>query len=270
MDLGLTGKVALVIGGSQGIMKVIALGLAREGVRVAICARNQETLLEAAREIERETNGEVLPVRADVTDLGAVQRLVSDTVARFGQIDILVNGANNARSAGFFELTDQNWLDHVDVKLLGKIRVIREVAPHMMERRWGRIINIGGGASRRVRGPDGRVFGWTSGAINAGIINLSKRLCDELGPYGITVNTVLPGGVESPGKAMRRAKFIAEHPGAEVGEAGIQSERERPIGRGIRSEDSADLICFVVSELAGALTGQVLCIDGGATAGIYY
>lgn len=270
MDLGIAGRVAIVTGGSQGIGKVIALTLAREGVRVAICARTEETLREAAREIERETKSEALPVRADVTDARDVQRLVAETAARFGQIDILVNGANHSRSAGFFDLTDQDWIDHIDVKLLGKVRVIREVAPHMMERRWGRIINIAGGASRRVRGPDGRVNGWTSGAINAGLSNLSKRLCDELGPYGITVNTILPGGVETPGKAVRRARFIAEHRGTEIQEADLLRETERPIGRPITAQDSANLICFVVSELAGAISGQVLCIDGGASGAVYY
>jgi NAD(P)-dependent dehydrogenase (short-subunit alcohol dehydrogenase family) len=269
MDLGITGKVAIITGGSQGIGKEIALALAREGARIAICARTEAILEEAARDIERETKSEVLPVRADVTDFGDVQRFVSETVVRFGQIDILINGANNSRSAGFFELTDQDWFNHLDVKLLGKVRVIREVAPHMMERRWGRIINIAGGASRRVRGPDGRVNSWTSGAINPGLTNLSKRLCDELGPYGITVNTVLPGGVETPGKARRRARFVAEHNGA-VQTAELERETERPIGRPITAADSAHLICFVASELAGAISGQVLCVDGGATAGIYY
>jgi 3-oxoacyl-[acyl-carrier protein] reductase len=270
MDLGLAGKVALVTGGSQGIGRVIALELAREGARVAICARTEATLQQAAREIERETKREVLPVRVDVTKLGDVQHLVSETMAHFGQIDILVNGANNFRSAGFFELTDQDWLANVDVKLLGIVRVTREVAPHMMERRWGRIINLAGGASRRVRGPDGKVFGWGAGPINAGLTNLSKRLCDELGLYGITVNTVMPGGVESPGKALRRARTVAEQHGTERPIAEPPRERERPIGRPITAEDSAHLICFVASELAGAISGQVLSIDGGATDAIYY
>jgi NAD(P)-dependent dehydrogenase (short-subunit alcohol dehydrogenase family) len=268
VDLKIAGKVALVVGGSQGIGKVIATTLAGEGVRLAICARTEETLLNTAREIRQDTGSDTIPVRGDITELADVQRIVAETMAHFGRIDILINGANNSRSAGFFELTDQNWLDHVNVKLLGKVRIIREVAPYMMEQRWGRIINIAGGASRRVRTPDGRVGSWTSGPINAGLTNLSKRLCDELGPYGITVNTVLPGGVESPGKAVRRERFLREHSGFDAATA--EMETRRPIGRAIQPEDSANLICFVVSDLAGAISGQVLTTDGGATAGVYY
>lgn len=286
MDLGLAGRVAMVTGGSQGIGKGIAFGLAREGVRVAICARTEAILRETAREIERETEGEVLPIRADVTSLPEVQRFVAGTLAHFGQIDILVNNASNSRSAGFFELTDEDWLDHIDVKLLGHIRMIREVAPHMMARRWGRIITMSGGAARQVRGADGKVFGWKAGPIHAGIVNLTKRLSDELGPYGITVNAIDPGGVWTEGRTMRPGHGTIAESRAEIRERQLREAAQRegisrdeiearrlseiPIRRRPRPDDAANLIVFVVSELAGAITGQVLATDGGAPHAVYY
>ena len=276
MDLGLEGKVAIVTGGGQGIGKAITYAFAREGVRVAICGRTEDVLQETAREIERETDSEVLAVRADVTSLSDIQRFVAATVDRFGGIDILVNNANSRDVSvrGFFDLTDQDWIDKFEVKLLAHVRFAREVAPIMKARGWGRIINISGAASRRPG------LGMTSGAIQAGVINFTKNLSDLLGPYGITANVVEPGGVWSDGRtaggqskreereeALQRA---ARRAGVSRDEMEKRALSEIPIRRFIQAEDPANAILFLASERASAITGEVLLTDGGKTRAVRY
>src|SRR6266508_1298378 len=131
MDLGISGKVAIVTGGSQGIGKAIATRLAAEGVRTVIGARDLQNLQRAAAEVESKTKARVLPVQADVSDLDAVKKLVASTVDAFGGVDILVNNAAGSGSGALSELTDKDWLHHLDVKLVGYVRCACEVIPHM-------------------------------------------------------------------------------------------------------------------------------------------
>lgn len=276
MDLGIAGKVAMVTGASQGIGRTIAHSFAREGVRVAICARSEDVLRETAREIEDDTEVEVLPVRADVTDPDDIRHFVNATVSHFGSVDILVNNANSRDVAGrdFFQLTDDDWLDKFRVKLLAHVRFAREVAPHMKERGWGRIINISGAASRRPG------LGWTKGATQAGMINLTKNVSDLLGPYGITANVVEPGGVWSDGKTVggrSRAEIRSEELMRAAEQAGVSREEmekrtlsQIPIRRFIQAEDAANAIVFLASECAGAITGEVVLTDGGKTRSVRY
>ena len=264
MDLGIGGRVAVVTGGSRGIGKAIAMGLAREGARVAICARNLDGAEEAAEEIAKETGAEALAVQADVTSSSDVERFVSSVMERFGRIDILVNNAANFRSAPFFDLTDDDWLDHFNVKMVGYVRMIRSIAPHMKQAHWGRIINIAGGAAR-----EGGAYGWKAGPINAGIVNLTKKLCDELGPSGITVNAIHPGG----GRTDRREasyRRTMEAEGISREEVERRAVADVPIGRLVGPEDTANTIVFLASEAAGAITGQILSVDGGKTRGVFY
>src|SRR6266571_3761890 len=189
MDLGIRGKAAIVTGGSQGIGKATARALAEEGVRVAICARTEETLNQTSREIQTETGVDVLPVRADVSLLEDVQQMVARTLDTFGRVDILVNSAASFRSAPLMELADEDWLNHYNVKFVGYVRFIREVLPSMKANRWGRIVNLGGGASRQLD-----IGGYSSGAVNTAIVNLTAKLAHEVAPFGITANAIHPGG----------------------------------------------------------------------------
>ena len=134
MELGLEGKVAIVTGGSKGIGRATALGLAQEGANVAICARGVEDLEMAAAEISELTGRTILPVRADMTMLEDIQNLVATTVAELGGVDILVNNAVNSVAAPFLELSDEDWLNHINVKVMGYVRCSREVVPHMERR----------------------------------------------------------------------------------------------------------------------------------------
>ena len=264
MDLGLKGRVAVITGGSRGIGKAIAIGLGREGTRIAICARNLDGAQAAAEAITQETGAEALAVQADVTSGSDVEGFVSSVAARFGRIDILVNNAANFRSAPFFDLTDEDWLDHFNVKMVGYVRMIKAVAPHMKQAHWGRIINIAGGAAR-----EGGTYGWKAGPINAGIVNLTKKLSNELGPSGITVNAIHPGGSRTD---RREASYrqTMEKEGISREEVERRAVAEVPIGRLVGPEDTANTIVFLASEPAGAITGQVLSVDGGKTSGVFY
>ena len=149
MDLGLQGKVAIVTGSSDGIGYASAHALAKEGVRVVLCARREALLAEARETIAKETGAEVLAVPCDVQRLTDVQRLVGETMQRFGAIHILVNNAGSVPSMQFTEVDDALWHQMLEGKLLNYIRVTREVVPHMRKAAWGRIINIAGGGGRQ-------------------------------------------------------------------------------------------------------------------------
>jgi len=258
MDLGIGGKVAIVTGGSQGIGKAIATQLVAEGVRTVISARNFENLKQAAAEITSATKGEVLPLQADVTNLDQVKKLVADTVSAFGGVDILVNNAAGSGSGAFVELTDDNWLHHLNVKLVGYVRCAREAMPHMQQKRWGRIVNIGGEAARGNGG-------YASGAANSAVVNFTKKLSDELAEFGITVNAIHPGSTRT-----QRREHAAARKGVTLDELVKEQIKRIPIGRLIEPEDVASTVLFLVSAKAAAITGQVLGVDGGSTRGIYY
>ncbi len=264
MDLGLTGKVALVMGGSQGIGRATALALAREGVQVAICARGPEALEEAAHDIEAATGREVLTVRADMTNMGDIQGLVQTAVKERGGLDILVNNAVNSVPGTFLELPDEAWMNHINVKIMGYVRCAREAIPHMQQRGGGRIVNIGGMVARQV----GHLTN-SNGVTNAGVANITKNLADQVAPDNILVNCIHPGTTRTPRQAQileRRARDM----GASIEEAERVAVQNIPIGRMVAPEDIASLILFLVSDQASAITGQVIAVDGGAGQGMVY
>jgi NAD(P)-dependent dehydrogenase (short-subunit alcohol dehydrogenase family) len=258
MDLGIGGKVAIVTGGSQGIGKAIAMQLAVEGVSTVIAARNFAKLDQAAAEIQSASNGQVLPVQADTCDAEGVRHLVATAVGSFGGVDILVNNAAGSGSGAFSELTDKDWLHHLDVKLLGYVRCAREVMPHMKQKRWGRIVNIGGEAARGSGG-------YASGAANSAVVNFSKKFSDEVAEYGITVNAIHPGSTRT-----QRREHAASRKGITLDDLVREQVKRIPIGRLIEPEEIAYAVLYLVSAKAAAVTGQVLGVDGGSTRGIYY
>jgi NAD(P)-dependent dehydrogenase (short-subunit alcohol dehydrogenase family) len=258
MDLGIDGKVAIVTGGSQGIGRAIAMQLAAEGARTVIAARTAANLEETAKATRDVTRGEILPIPCDVSELAAVQHLVAETVAAFGTVDILINNAAGSGSGGLAELSEHDWLRHLDVKLLGYVRCAREALPHMKRNNWGRIVNIGGEAARGNGG-------YASGAVNSAVVNFTKKLSDEVARYGITVNAIHPGSTRT-----QRREHAAARKGISLDELVKEQIQRIPIGRLIEPEDVAHTVLYLVSARAGAITGQVLGVDGGSTRGIYY
>lgn len=264
MELGLTGKVALVTGGSVGIGKATALVLAQEGARVAICARGREQLEQTAKEIETATGHAVLAVVADMAQLGDIQRLVATTADALGGIDILVNNAVNSVPGRFMELPDEAWINHITVKILGYVRCAREAIPHMQRRGGGRIINIGGMAARQV----GHLTN-TNGVTNASVANITKNLADQVAADHILVNCIHPGATRTP-RQTRILERRAQDMGSSVEAAEQATVSSIPIGRMIEPEDIAGLVLFLVSAQASAITGQVIAVDGGAGRGMVY
>ena len=264
MDLGLQDKVAIVTGGSKGIGKATALALAQEGADVAICARGIEALEETAAEIRSRTGRRVLAVSADMSILEDIQNLVASTVAELGGVDILVNNAVNSTAAPFMDLPDEAWLNHINVKVMGYVRCSREVIPHMRRRGGGRIINVGGMAARRIRKTN-----ITNGASNAAVANIAKNLSDQVAKDGILVNCIHPGGSKSPRQDMMMEKR-AEYANISVEETERLELSAIPIGRMVEPEDLANMIVFMVSDKASAVTGQTIAVEGGASRGVYY
>jgi NAD(P)-dependent dehydrogenase (short-subunit alcohol dehydrogenase family) len=264
MQLGLQGKIALVTGGSMGIGKTTALALAKEGAQVAICARGLEALHKTASDIQSATGRKVLSVRADMSNLDDIKQLVATTTRELGGLDILINNAVNSIPGTFLELPDEAWLNHINVKIMGYVRCAREAIPHMVRRGGGRIINIGGMAARQV----GHLTN-SNGVTNASVANITKNLSDQVAQDNILVNCIHPGTTRTPRQTMlleRQARDL----GVSVEEAEREAVKTIPIGRMVEPEDIADLVLFLVSERASAITGQVIAVDGGAGRGIVY
>ena len=258
MDLGIRGKAALVTGGSRGIGRETARALLEAGARVAISARSQAPLEQTRDELQAKTGGEVHAVVADMAAAVDVERLVRAATERFGGVDILVNNAGTMYSGRFEALTDQGLRTQLDVKLFGFMRAIRLVAPGMQARRWGRIVNIIGGAGKE---PDPYMLG--SGITNSALLNLTKALSTEFGADNVLVNAVCPGWVDT-GLWRRNAAGLAAELGAGTeDEARRLAARKNALGRFGRPEELADAVAFLCSERASYITGVSLNVDGG-------
>jgi NAD(P)-dependent dehydrogenase (short-subunit alcohol dehydrogenase family) len=267
MDLELKGKVAIVTGGNRGIGKAIALELAREGANVAIVARDKAALDSAAAEIARVSNSiKVLQLSADTGDDAAVKKMVADVVAALGRIDILVNCAaqagGQAKPPALGEITNEHFWADMNVKVMGYLRTAREVAPHMIRQKSGRIINVSGLAARQT----GTIIG---SMRNVSVAALTKNLADELSPHGIQAVCVHPGLTrteKTPGVVAAQAKAQG------VAEAEIET---RMAGRNlakkiITAEEIAHVVTFLASPKAIAINGDAIAAGGGAPGAIYY
>ncbi len=243
MDLGLTGRAAIVTGGSRGIGRAIAKLLASEGVDVAICARQRQALDEAAKELSQETGRRIIPVVADTMSTESVKALVDATMRAFGRVDILVNNASTPGGmvrGPLAEADDKTLLEDIDTKVVGYMRCAKAVAPHMHQRKWGRIVNIGGLSGRRS--------GNISGLRNAAIVHLTKTLADELGASGITVNLVHPGQTRTERTDPETERRAASN----------------AIRRIVDASEIAQVVTFLASTKAANVTGVAIDASGGS------
>jgi len=256
MELGLHGRVALVTGGSKGIGKASALELAREGVDVAICARGQELLERVAAEMAQQTGRRILPIAADMNREEDAQRFVHTAVRHFGRLDILVNCAGSSPGGTLQHLSEQDWMLSLNLKFMGYVRTTKVAIPYMQERHWGRVINVIGNDGIKPI-----YFELTPGAANAAGINFTLAIAEELAPYGITVNAVNPGPVDTERwwglvRTMAREKGISED------EASHRAIRSIPLGRLCSAEEVANMVVFLASERASFVTGAAISMDG--------
>jgi NAD(P)-dependent dehydrogenase (short-subunit alcohol dehydrogenase family) len=266
MDLELTGKTAIVTGGSRGIGKAVAFELAREGVDVALVARDVAALAASAGEIAEATGRKLLHVSADTAQDAAVRAMVEQVAADFGHIDILVNAAaqpgGQAPPPKLGQITDDLFWDDVNVKVMGYVRCAREVAPHMIRQGWGRIINISGLAARQT--------GSTIGSIrNVAVVALTKNLADELAPHGINVTVVHPGLTRTE-KTPAVIAAQAERQGVPEAEVERRMGAGNLLGRMIDAREVAYVVTFLASPKAAAINGDVIAAGGGASRSIHY
>ncbi len=262
MDLGIKGQVALVTGGSMGIGKASAMALAREGVHVALCARGKDWLEQAAEEIAGATGVKTMAAAVDCTRADEVKRMVGEVAARFGRIDILVNSAGAAKAGPFTALSDADWLESLDLKLLGTVRVTREVFPLMQRQKGGRILVIIGTYAQQPN-----AWAAPAGAANSALVNFVKALAEEGAKDRILVNGISPGLVNTSRFAYL-VKKRATDSGISEGEARESFIKPLPLGRIIDPEEVGAVVAFLCSQHAGYITGTVLCMDGGTIKGI--
>jgi NAD(P)-dependent dehydrogenase (short-subunit alcohol dehydrogenase family) len=265
MDLELRGKAAIVAGGSRGIGKAIARELAREGASVAIVARGRDALEATAREIADETDMPVLPIVADASDDQSLRDMVESAASALGGVHILVNSAAEVGSRVAFKLPDVEvdaFRGELDVKVLGALRCIQHVAPHMIRNGWGRIINISGMAARQTNSIIGS-------ARNATLVAMTKNVADELAPHGIGVCVVHPGSTLTEYYRAQMETSAAER-GIPVEQAIAERFANNLLGRPITPTDVAYVVTFLASPRARAINGDVIAVAGGTPRSIFY
>jgi 3-oxoacyl-[acyl-carrier protein] reductase len=239
MDLGLTGRVAVVAASSKGLGKAVALGLAAEGAKLAICARGEEELRRAAAQV----GGDVFAEVVDVTVESDVRTFIDAVMKRFGRIDICVTNAGGPPAKRFADTSVDDWRAAVDLNFMSTLYLARAVLPHMQARRWGRLIAM---TSMAVLQPvDGLIL---SNAARTAVRGLVKSLSNEYAQYNVLVNSVCPGYT-----ATERLKRLEVH------------EAEVPLGRVATPEEIANVVVFLASERASYITGVSVAVDGGWT-----
>ncbi|HYL80413.1 MAG TPA: SDR family oxidoreductase [Candidatus Acidoferrum sp.] len=257
MDLGIAGRVAIVTGGSRGIGRAVAERLCREGASVALCARNGESLTQAQHALEALKGGRVLAVEADLTEPAAAERVVEATATAWGRVDILVNNAGAARGIPFDELTQELWLENLQLKLFGYLRMARLVLPHLRRNGWGRIVNVAG-----LAGLQPNALSMPIGLNNAGILNVMKALADGEAGHNILVTTVCPGSILTE-RQTRLLQDVAKAKGISLEAAQSDATGAIPLRRMGRPEEVADIVAFLASERSSYITGSLVIVDGG-------
>ncbi len=263
MNPGIQGKVAIVTGGSRGIGKATALALAAEGARLALCARDETALKQTAEEIQIHTHADVLAVKANMTRVNDIRRFVDAAMKKFNRIDILVNNAGGAYVGGIFRATDEDWEYHIQLKLLGYIRMAREVIPHMKAGGGGKIINVVGTAGREPA-PHYLLPGVTNGAL----LNFTKSLSRELEADKITVNCINPGTTNTPltEETFKTLAGMAQKTPEEIRKS---AEAHSPRGRLASPEEVAGIVLLLASDAANIINGISINADAGKILGTW-
>jgi NAD(P)-dependent dehydrogenase (short-subunit alcohol dehydrogenase family) len=266
MDLQLQGRKAIVTGGSAGMGKAIARQLAREGCEVAVGARTESKLRQAADEMAQESGRKIFPRVVDTLDGESIKTFVQRAAEALGGIHILVNCA--ARVGGTIpdnmeSITDEQIVKDYEEKFLGYYRCAREVAPFMKQAGWGRIVNLSGGAGRT---PGTAI---STPARNIACVALTKSLANTLGPFGINVNAIYPGTTLTEAVLERHREQAGRQ--KKNLDAYLDELRQRSVIRHLVSaEDVAQVVTFLCSPLAIAINGEAISVSGGVNADMHY
>ena len=257
MDLGLKGKIALVAASSQGLGYATARELAFEGASLLICSRNKETIDRAADTIRGETTADVLAIAADVSITADIERLISAGLERFGKIDILFTNSGGPPAGPFESTTPESWDAATKVVLNSVVDLCRLVLPGMKERRWGRILNL---TSIAAKQPVDNLM--LSNSLRAAVTGFARTLANEVAPFCITVNNILPGYTRTE-RLDELIDFLSRKEGISAGDVRGRWESEIPMQRLGDPSEFAALAAFLLSERASYITGQSIAVDGG-------
>ncbi|MEX2523409.1 MAG: SDR family oxidoreductase [Gammaproteobacteria bacterium] len=261
MDMGITGKTALVAASSKGIGYASARQLAAEGARVIICARDADALSTAAETIRRESGAEVLALQADMSKAEDINKLFEEANDQFSGVDILVNNAGGPPPGYFMDMTDADWQTAHELTLMSAVRLTRLVLPGMRERRFGRIINI---TSVSVKQPIDHLL--LSNSERLAVVGWAKTLSNQVATEGITINNVCPGWTRTARVAsLLEARSQSE--GISVEEAEKTISDTIPMRRLGTADELASLVVYLASGHAAYMTGTTIQVDGGLTAG---
>ena len=258
MNLGLEGKTALVTGGSAGIGKATAKALSLEGVAVAIAARDVKRLEAAAAEIHDIAGGRVLPVSVDMMKREQIEAMVDWVANEFGGLNILVNNAGASKFGDPLTIEPDAFADAMTLKYLGYVFCARAAAKYMIEKGWGRIVNVLGSGGKQIL-----PMHIPGGAANAALELFTKGFGLHLADKGVLVNAVSPGGVATE-RLVKLIQSTAEANGRTYDEEATNFFKDSPLGRPAQPEEVANLILFLASELAGYFVGSHVFMDGGS------
>jgi len=252
MDLGIKNRVAMVAAASKGLGRAIAEALAAEGCRLSVCARSIEAWQD-----------DMVAVPCDVTKAEDLQRWYDATIAKFGQVDILVTNTGGPPAAPFMKLTEEQWATGIDSTLMNVVRLCRMVIPDMQKRKWGRILNL---TSFVAKQPVELLT--VSSTLRAGLSALTKTLADQVAHDGILVNAILPGHFLTD-RQKHLAELRAEQQGITPDEYLAKAVDVIPLGRYGRAEELAKVAAFLCSEGASYVTGSSIIVDGGLYRGTF-
>jgi 3-hydroxybutyrate dehydrogenase len=251
-------RIALVTGGGRGIGRAIALAFASEGALMAVAARTLEQVEQVVREIANQSSAKALPVVCDVSDAASVERLFKVVNESFGRgPDILVNNAGIAESAPLTKTGDELWHRHLAINLSGSFYCMRAALPQMIERGWGRIVNIAS-----IAGKTGAPYIAAYSASKHGMLGLTRSVAMEVAAKGITVNAICPGYVDTD-MTTRGIENITKKTGLSAAQAMESIRKMSPQNRIIEPEEVAALALLLASEEGRGINGQAINVDGG-------
>lgn len=271
MDLGISGRRALVTGGTRGIGRAIALMLAEEGCHVAICGRDPERLRSTEAEI-RNRGVRAAAIRADLFEAAECERTVAEAAAVLGGLQILVNNASSdvsGRQGRLTELSDDVLTERIRGKAMAGIRVSRMAIPHLVKDGWGRVIFIGGTSARHESSGPSRGTSIIAGLGNVMVTRFAKYLSRELAPNGVTVNVVHPHSTLTERYAPK-LRQEAEERGVPLSVVEAEFASNILIGRPLVADDVAAMVVFLASVRAAAISGQAIAVDGGSASEVAY